>query len=237
MKIKITLLILSLCYFQNCFSQIVKGKVTANNLPIQNVEVINITSKEVVNTNTEGVFEIKATATDWISFYHKDYDVVKIYVDSLFDYNSTLEIKFSDKSIKIEEVVVESQQLLLKGKKYEMPLTSYNKPNVNFSDGTVNTPVNFVKVFKLIKGIFKNKDKVEFKPKDPVQFRTFTTQSYSNEFLINSLKLKPEEIEEFLNFCNFDPKSKEAVENSDSLALLQFLMTKSEEFKTVYKKE
>ncbi|MES2865123.1 MAG: hypothetical protein V4666_13440 [Bacteroidota bacterium] len=214
-----------------------KGKVTANNLPIQNIEVINITSKEVVNTNAEGIFEIKASKGNWISFYHKNYDVVKIYVDSLFDYNSALEIKLFEKSIKIEEVVVEKQQPFLKGLKTGMPVIPYNKPNVYFNDGSIPNGMDFMAIGKMIIGLFKNKDKIEIKAKEPLQFRAFTTQSYSNDFLINSLKFKPEEIEEFLNFCNFDPKSKEAVENSDKMTLLQFLMTKAEEFKTLNKKE
>ncbi len=196
-----------------------------------------MSNKEVVNANTEGVFEIKATTGNWISFYHKNYDIVKVYVDSLFDYNTILEIKLSEKSIKIEEVVIEKKQAFLKGLKTGMPVMSYNKPNVNFSDGTVNTPVDFVKVFGLIEGIFKNKDKETFKAKEPIDFRTFTAQSYTTDFLMNSLKLKEEEMEEFLNFCNFDSESKEAVENSDKLTLLQFLMTKSEEFKTLHQKE
>jgi hypothetical protein len=237
MKIKIKLLFLCFCYFQICFSQNIKGKITANNLPISNVEVINVSSKEVVNTSAEGVFEIKATTSNWIIFYHKDYDVVKIYIDSLFDFNKSLEVQLFQKSTKIEEVLVEKKQPFLKGLKTEMPVIPYNKPSTNFSDGTVNTPVDFIQVFGLIKGLFKNKNKVSFKPKEPVQFRTFTSQSYTSEFLVNSLKLKPEEIEEFLNFCSFDPISKEAVENSDKLILLQFLITKSKEFKKVYQKE
>lgn len=209
----------------------------ANNSPIHNVEVINISKKEVITTNSEGVFEIKATTGNWITFYHKNYDVVKIYVDSLFDYSKSLEIELSEKSTQIEEVLVEKQQPFLKGLKTKMPVIPYNKPTTNFSDGTVNTPVDFIQVFGLIKGLFKNKDKVSFKPKEPVQFRTFTAQSYSTDFLMNSLKLKPEEVESFLNFCSFDSKSKEAVENSDKLVLLQFLITKSEEFKKAYQKE
>lgn len=234
MKIKITLF-LFYC-FQICFSQNIKGNVRVNNLPIHNVEVINTNSKEVINTNQEGAFEIKAATGNWITFYHKNYDVVKIYVDSLFDYSKSLEIKLSEKSIKIEEVLVEKKQPFLKGLKTGMPVIPYNKPSVSFSDGTVNTPVDFFQVFGLIKKLFKNKDKVAFKPKEPVQFRTFTAQSYSNEFLIKSLKLKQEEIEEFLNYCSFDSKSKEAVENSDKLILLQFLIEKSEEFKKLYQK-
>ena len=236
MKIKITLFLLCFGYFQNSFSQSIKGKVISNKLPIHNVEVINTNSKVVINTNQEGAFEIKAATGNWITFYHKNYDVVKIYVDSLFDYSKSLEIKLSEKSIKIEEVLVEKKQPFLKGLKTGMPVIPYNKPSVSFSDGTVNTPVDFFQVFGLIKKLFKNKDKIAFKPKEPVQFRTFTAQSYSNEFLIKSLKLKQEEIEEFLNYCSFDSKSKESVENSDKLILLQFLIEKSEEFKKLYQK-
>lgn len=237
MKIKITLVLLSLCYLQNCLSQSIKGKVMVNNLPMANVEVININSKLLVNTNADGVFEIKATTKNWITFYHKNYDVVKIYVDSLFDFSKNLEIELVEKSTKIEEVLVTQKQPFLKGLKTGMPVIPYNKPSTNFSDGTVYTPFDFVAIGKLIGGLFKNKDKIEFKPKEPVQFRTFTAQSFSNELLISSLKLKPEEIEEFLNYCSFDPKSKEAVANSDKMTLLQFLITKSEEYKKAYQKE
>jgi hypothetical protein len=236
MKIKITLFLLCFGYFQNSFSQSIKGKVISNKLPIHNVEVINTNSKELINTNQEGAFEIKAITSNWITFYHKDYDVVKIYVDSLFDFNKSLEIELFQKSTTIEEVQVEKKQSLTKGMKYGMPVIPYNKPSVSFSDGTVNTPVDFIQVFGLIKKLFKNKNKVAFKPKEPVQFRTFTAQSYSNEFLMKSLKLKQEEIEEFLNYCSFDSKSKEAVENMNRMTLLQFLIEKSEEFKKLHQK-
>ena len=236
MKIKITLFLLCFGYFQISFSQSIKGKVISNNLPIHNIEVINSSKKEVVNTNQEGAFEIKVATGNWITFYHKDYDVVKIYVDSLFDFNKSLEIELFQKSTKIEEVQVEKKQSLTKGMKYGMPVIPYNKPSVNFSDGTVNTPVDFIQVFGLIKSLFKNKNKVTFKPKEPVQFRTFTAQSYNNEFLMKSLKLKQEEIEEFLNYCSFDSKSKEAVGNMNRMTLLQFLIEKSEEFKKLHQK-
>jgi hypothetical protein len=214
-----------------------KGKVISNNLPINNVEVINTNSKEVISTNAEGVFEIKATTGNWITFYHKNYDVVKIYVDSLFDYNSILEVKLLEKSINIEEVIVEKKQPFLKGMKYGMPVIPNNKPSARVEVGSIPNGMDFIAIGKLIIGLFKDKDKVAFRSKEPVQFRTFTAQSYSNEFLISSLKLKSEEIEEFLNFCSFDSNSKVAVEYSDKLILLQYLIAKSEEYKKTYRKE
>ncbi|MBC5835855.1 carboxypeptidase-like regulatory domain-containing protein [Flavobacterium sp. F372] len=235
MKIKITLFLF--CCFQICFSQNIKGNVRATNLPISNVEVINSSKKEVVTTNSEGVFEIKAATGNWLIFYHKNYDVVKIYVDSLFDYSKNLEIKLSEKSTQIEEVIVEKKQPFLKGLKTGMPVIPYNKPSVQFNDGSIPNGMDFIAIGKMIGRLFKNKDKINVKPKEPVQFRTFTAQSYSADFLINSLKLKPEDVEGFLNFCSFDSKSKEAVENSDKLVLLQFLIAKSEEYKKVNQKE
>jgi hypothetical protein len=209
----------------------------ANNLPINNVEVINISSKEVINTNIEGVFEIKATKGNWITFYHKNYDTVKIYVDSLFDFNKSLDIQLFEKSIKIEEVLVEKKQPFLKGMKYGMPVIPYNKPSVHFNDGSIPNGMDFIAIGKMIIGLFKNKDKIHIKEKEPVEFIAFTNQSYTTDFLASSLKLKLEEIEEFLNFCSFDPKAKEAVQNSDKMTLLQFLISKSEEYKKVYQKE
>lgn len=237
MKIKITLFVLCFCFFQNCFSQKIKGVIIADNLPINKVEVINASNKDVINTNEDGVFEINASIGNWITFYSKDYEIQKIYIDSLFDFNTFMEIKLMQKSIKIEEVKIEKQQPFLKGLKTGMPVIPYNKPSTNFSDGTVYTPFDFMAIGKLIGGLFKNKEKIKLKEKEPVQFRTFTAQSYSADFLINSLKLKPEDVEEFLNFCSFDSKSKEAVENSDKLVLLQFLIAKSEEYKKVNQKE
>ena len=89
---KITFLFLSFTCFSIGFSQNVKGKIVSDSLPVADVEVINITRKEVVKASKNGNFEIKATAGNWISFYHKNYDVVKIYVDSFFDYSKNLEI-------------------------------------------------------------------------------------------------------------------------------------------------
>lgn len=209
----------------------------ANNLPISSVEVINNSNKEVVNTNAEGVFEIKASSGNWITFYHKNYEVVKLYVDSLFDFNKSLDVVLFEKSIKIEEVVVEKKQPFLKGMKYGMPVLPYNKPSVHFNDGSIPNGMDFIAIGKLIIGLFVNKDKTHVNKKEPVDFLAFTVQSYTTDFLVSSLKLQSEDVEEFLNFCSFDPKAKEAVQNSDKMTLLQFLISKAEEYKKVYQKE
>lgn len=234
---KIGLLLLFFTCFSLCFSQNIKGRIVSDSLSVNNVEVINLASKEVVKSNKEGNFEIKASAGNWITFYHKNYDVVKIYIDSLFDYNKSLEIILVRKSEKIEEILVTKTSPFFGKINSNMPVIPYNKPSVSFSDGTVYTGFDFNKIGALLFSLFQNKDKIEVKKREPIQFLTFARQSYSEDFLIKSLKLNPEEIESFLSFCNFDSKSKEVVENQDKMNLLQFLLVKSEEYKKLHQKQ
>lgn len=228
-------ILLLLCFsISFCFSQNVKGKVVSDSLPIINVEVINLASKDVVKTTKTGHFEIKASAGNWITFYHKNYEVTRIYVDSFFDYNKNLEIKLVEKAVVIDEVLVKNMGSFFGNVK---PDETPSKPLTNFSDGTVYTGMDLKAIGKMIFGLFRNKDKEVYKEKEPIEFRTFTEQSYDYDFLAKSLQLKPDEVVPFLNFCGFDPDSKKAVANSDKLELLQFLMVKSEEFKKMNQKE
>ncbi|WP_423164932.1 hypothetical protein, partial [Stenotrophomonas maltophilia] len=57
--------------------------------------------------------------------------------------------------------------------------------------------MNFMAIGKMIIGIFKNKDKIAIKEKVPVQFRAFAAQSYSADFLANSLKLNLKTLKNF----------------------------------------
>lgn len=228
-------ILLLLCFsFSIGFSQNVKGKIVSDSLPIANVEVINVSSKEVVKADKDGRFEIKASVGNWLTFYHKKYDVTKIYVDSLFDYNKSLEIVLVLKTEKIEEILVTNMGSFFGNVKPDgTPL----KPVTNFSDGTVYTGMDLKAIGKMIFGIFKNKDKPVRKEKEPIEFRLFAEISYDYDFLAKSLQLKSDEVSSFLDFCGFDPDSKKAVENSDKLELLQFLLRKSEEYKKIYRRE
>lgn len=229
--IRILLLLFS---FSIGFSQNIKGKIISDSLPVADVEVINHSSKEIVKANEEGRFEIKASAGNWISFYHKKYDIIKIYVDSLFDYNKSLEIVLVLKTEKIEEILVTNMGSFFGNVKSDETCL---KPAKNFSDGTVYTGFDLKAIGKMIFDLFKNKDKPTHKVKEPIEFRSFIEISYDHDFLAKSLQLKPDEVSSFLNFCGFDPESNKAVQNSDKLELLQFLLRKSEEYKEIYRKE
>ena len=50
-------------------------------------------------------------------------------------------------------------------------------------------------------------------------------------FFTNTLKLKSNEVGLFLDYCENDPKSKTLLQEKDEFMLIDFLITKNEEFK------
>ena len=49
--------------------------------------------------------------------------------------------------------------------------------------------------------------------------------------------LKPEGVALFLEFCDADPKSKNILDNNNPLSLMDFILTKNEEFKKLAETE
>ena len=64
-----------------------------------------------------------------------------------------------------------------------------------------------------------------------IKFKELVKTNYTETFFVNTLKLKPEEVALFLEFCDADPKSKTVLENTNPLKLMDFLFAKNVEFK------
>ena len=64
---------------QLAFSQesIVKGKIIADSLPIEGVEVINLVTKESTSSDKDGFFSIKAKEDHLLVFYDKRLDYMR----------------------------------------------------------------------------------------------------------------------------------------------------------------
>ena len=65
----------------------------------------------------------------------------------------------------------------------------------------------------------------------PVVFKDLVRNNFSSDFFNKTLHLKEEEVGLFLEFCDADPKAKLLEKNYNQLALLEFLLQKSDEFK------
>jgi len=70
-----------------------------------------------------------------------------------------------------------------------------------------------------------------------IEFKELMKKSYNDSFYIQTLKLKPEEIGLFIEFCDADPKSKTVLKNTNPLKSMDFLMSKKIEFKKMLTSE
>ena len=94
-------------FCQLTFAQdaLVKGKIIADALPIEGVEVINLVTKESTTSDKQGLFSIKAQEDHLLVFYDKRLDYMRHSI-SREDLTNLFTIKMTFKAEELEEVVV-----------------------------------------------------------------------------------------------------------------------------------
>lgn len=237
MKVKL-LTTISFLTYQLSISQTEKllhGKVISNNTPLDKVEVINKTAKTSTRTNELGEFSILAKEQDSILFFSKDYLFTRLKLTLKDLEKNYLIIEMTPKAEELENVIVsrsvfnKTEIKNIANDREEINKIKIRKQfddvaaKVNVYDGKIKNAVNYnYPIF--------DKPKKKIEPRDD-RFKKLVIASCPPDFFIKNLKLKPEEKDIFLNFCNNDPKSKTLLEKSNDLQLIDFLYAKNEEFK------
>lgn len=242
MKVK---LLSTLFFFtaQISFSQTIKGKIVFNNYAIPDVEVINANSKTLTVTNANGNFSIAAKANDILVFVSKEHQLKKLAITSGTISTKELVIELILKAEELDEVVITKMPSihLSSDTKWEQgKLDQYAlekaviTPKVAgvYMGGIENAP-DFIRIAGMIIDLFR-KEKAPTKKSVPkIEFKALTATAFDEKFYVESLKLKPEQIALFLEFCDADPKSKTVSASNNDLALMDFLFVKNNEFKNL----
>ncbi|CAN1570350.1 hypothetical protein MCETHM1_03162 [Flavobacteriaceae bacterium] len=242
MKVKL-LLVFSLFTSQFSFSQnqeLLQGKVINQNLPIKGVAIINFNTKAQTSTDKFGNFSIAAKKNDLLVFISKNYELKKLLVNEKLYDEKGLTVYLNLKPEELEEVVITKMSSLKlsgtkgyeQGKVDEITLDkAASKPRTGVYDGTIENGADINRIFGMVLGLFI-KDKEPPKDKGPeIEFATLAKNTCNQKFYLETLKLKPEEIDLFLQFCDTDPKSKKLIENTNVLSMMDFLTIKKIEFK------
>lgn len=114
--LKIVLCVLSI----NLFSQesnVVSGTIldSGTNLPLENVNIVNLNQVIGTTTNKEGKFEINAIVNDTLHFSFLGFKSIKVKVtNDWIKFGTSTNIELTEMALALEEVVV-----------YEMKLTGY----------------------------------------------------------------------------------------------------------------
>ncbi|MBX9886350.1 MAG: carboxypeptidase-like regulatory domain-containing protein [Flavobacteriaceae bacterium] len=242
MKVKILITFL-LIYCQISFSQTIKGKISFNNYAIANAEIVNTKTKTIATSDGNGLFTIDAKPNETIVFIAKGYDLKSILITSKLIKENNLMINLVLKAEELKEVVINNQPSIKLGSdtkweqgkldQYTLEKNAQRLKVAGVSSHTIENGMDFVRIGKLIGSLFK-KEKDSEQPKKNNSLATFKTiakNSCDQRFFLETLKLKPEQIDLFLQFCENDPKSNALLQDSNDLAVMEFLLNKNNEFK------
>ncbi|TCN60792.1 hypothetical protein D0809_02705 [Flavobacterium circumlabens] len=240
MKVKL-LTTISFFTYQLSISQtekLVHGKVIFNNNPLNKVEVINKTAKTSTRTNDLGEFSILVRAKDSLLFFSKDYFFKRLKLtQEEIDQNNIL-VNMITKPEELDEVVVTAIKFdKIKISQHDIDTIKFTKDVSSLQkytgvyNGTITNGMDFTRIGTGLLNLFKN-DKEGLKKKtSQTDFKKLIAASIPSDFFTRDLKLKPEEKELFIEFCDADPRSKTILEHNNVLTTMDFLYAKNEMFK------
>ena len=222
--------IVFLFLIQFCFSQTektIQGSVLCNDFPVQGIEIVNLVTKKNTVTDSNGRFSILVKVEDMLVFISEKYDYKRLFLDKEFLDKNNFTILLTQKPEQLEEVVVISKVSFPKIKfdkniasQLNIEKAAKNPKPFGVYDGTIENGIG-MKI-----NLSNGRKKIH-----QMEFKEVVKKNYNENYYTKILKLKPDELELFLEFCDANPKSKIVLENTNTLKLLDFLFAKNIEFK------
>lgn len=244
MKENYKCILLFIFIFGTAFSQErnhLRGKVTNSMEAVVNGSIVNLSSRTRTTISEQGFFDILAQPNDTLLFASLACFPKKVILNSKNFDSTFLEIELQLFDNELKEVIVLNQkeirpiapntQRIVDRKYFDDAQSSPTNPLMPSSP--IPNGTDFVRLFKDLKKIIKNR-KIEKEIKSqPVNFYKEATHQVSTDFFTKTLQIKEEEIILFLSFCETDKRAIEIVTQNDSFWLHDFLISKNKEFKSL----
>jgi hypothetical protein len=218
-----------------------KGKVMFDNFLLKNVDVINKTTQTSTTTNAKGEFVLLAKVNDSIVFYSKEYYLKRLKLSPNNIEANNISVSMVKKPEELEEIIIRQTANIdfkldtkweqVKRDEITAERTENRLKTPGVYDGVIDKGLNLVRIGETILDLFKKEKEPVKKTVPKIPFTTLAKSTCDEKFYLENLKLKPDEIDLFLQFCDADPKSKTLLENSNILSMMDFLYTKNIEFK------
>ncbi|MFW0738323.1 hypothetical protein [Flavobacterium sp. T12S277] len=231
MKVKL-LTTISFFTYQISISQtekLLKGKVQSETILLKNIEVINKTAQTSTTTNHLGEFSILAKAQDSLIFFSKNFLFKRVKLTSKDIGSNMIIINMIPITEELDNIVIINNKLpkitynteAANQVKNEKQANDLIQRYLNINDGRIKNALNYNIALPT-----RKKKKIE----NDERFKKLVAASCPPGFFTNDLKLKPEEKEIFIKFCDVDPKSKTLLQDPNILTTMDFLYTKNIEF-------
>lgn len=229
-------------------STMVSGKVlnAANDVPINNVHIVNLNQVRGSVTDGDGNFEIRAAVNDTLYFSYLGFKTIQVRVTNDWFRFGEVKIKMTELGIALEEVVVQPVQLTgyLEIDAKNIPIYDnyrYSISGLNTGyEGGDNSPGAISRVLGAVfnpadalYNIFgkqpKNMRKLR-QMKEDDEIRNLLVNKFDRQTLMALLQINRVDIDEILRRCNY---SKTFMETANDLQILDAISGCYEEYRVL----
>lgn len=242
LKILCLLFFFQLSFSQNENRKSLHGQFINRSTSVDNGYVYNLNSKTRTFISDQGFFDVLAKAKDTLLVSSPSFKSKKIVIQDK-DFSKPLF------AVNLEAQTTLLKEVIVKRKAEIKPITGGSQGIVDLqffddaksspvnrtvpSDGTIENGMDFVRIYKMVSKLFRNGSVKKTDLNSALDFSDVVSKGIDTYFFTNTLKLKNEEIGLFLEYCENDPKSKSLIKQEDEFLLIDFLITKNEEFKRI----
>ncbi|MFC0605556.1 carboxypeptidase-like regulatory domain-containing protein [Winogradskyella pulchriflava] len=225
----------------------VKGTIISSTaeLPLSEVNIVNINQVVGTATDDEGAFEIKAKVNDTLHLSYLGYKSIKVRVTNDWLKFGNTEITMTELALALEEVTVKQLELTgyLEVDMMQVPIQSNNryrisglygkayeagKPNIATKVlGAIFNPADFL--YNMF-GKKPNEMHKLKKMKEDDEIRSQLAKRFDREMLLVLLQVNKFDLDEIVNQCNY---SKDFINTANDLQMLDAISECYEEYKVI----
>jgi len=244
MKNKIALvafLIWQVGFSQTQLRTVVHGQVLNDSIKVENVIIFNVNANKGALANSQGFFTIKARENDTLVFSSLLFKSKKIIISAADIKASALKVKLRTFTNQLAEVVIENTKKekefgntqAIVDKKYMDDAQSSPKNTVMAPVNVIENGVDFVRMYKDVLKILRknNPKKNDFTSSN--SFTEVVMNRMNYPFFHKTLEVPDDQIKLFLVFCENDSKSKSLLKSASDFEIMDYLIEKNKEFKTI----
>ena len=215
--------------------KLIKGKLIYRNHNVVAANVVNNTAQLNTITDAEGAFEIPVALGDEVIFSSVQYLIRTVEITPEILKKNRLIITVNKKINALEEVVVtpDNTEKFINLKEEEFEAYDYNKDkstkleNTIVTQGQLRNGLNIINIAKLIAKAVSNKSMEEKQKLKPSEILTYV---FSDEFFVNDLALKNDQVTGFLEYIDKNLPSQQLLKTGQQFQLIDYLISESQKY-------
>lgn len=224
-------------------TDLIRGVVLYQNIPVPNQNVINIDNQDATITNEKGEFQIKVSVGDKVAFTSLNFELKTVEITNAIFEDKRMVVDVKEKVTELDEIVItpENREAWIQNKNAQFMEYVYEKDHstpiqtneaIPISQRGMINGINFVNIFK---ALFNSNSTKEQSPE--ILPSQVMRQVYDDEFFVIDLKIPQDKIDAFLYYVDDKLPSQELMRKDHEFELIDFLVEESKNFNAILESE